>query len=178
MEFSTYVQMTRETAVYPESYERDYVIHGLVDEIGELLETVESAPSGQPVTGAEHTEQICKEMGDCTWYLARLVDHFDFDLSDVRPPNYSRREFDRGKSLVKDNLILAARINGHQKKSVRDDADKEDEIKSAVWRIYKNFHAAVHHFGLYDLNVVLETNLNKLFDRKDRDVIKGDGDER
>ena len=42
MNFEEYIKLTRETAVYPENYERDYLIHGLVDEAGELKEKVKN----------------------------------------------------------------------------------------------------------------------------------------
>lgn len=177
------MKKTRETAVYPENYERDYVIHGLVDELGELLETVRENDPGPseislPMTSQPQTEEICKEMGDCTWYLARLADRFDIDLDELWRPSENRREYARGERLVLDSLLAAARINGHQKKSVRDDSNRESGIKAEAQKIFKNLQSAAHHLGLYNLDVVLETNLDKLFDRKDRGKLHGDGDNR
>lgn len=186
MDFEHYMRKTRETAVYPKNYERDYVIHGLTDELGELLETVkENSPGGKetvsyPVTGQKHTEDICKEMGDCTWYLARLCDHFgfSFDRLNITITSDERRTYSRGEELVQESLLQAARINGYQKKSVRDNADKQKAIKQAAQGVFSNLQKAAHHLGLYNLDVVLERNLNKLFDRKDRGKLHGDGDDR
>jgi len=190
MEFSTYIEKTRETAVYPDDYERDYVVHGLVDEAGELVRTVKDVGgevccitdnSGSTV----HVEQICKEMGDLMWYLARAVDHFDFEPADFfkvleneRKVKQDHMSFDTGKEKVEEALLLAAQINGHQKKSVRDDADKTDHIEMALRNILLNLRQAAHHFGLFDIRVVMERNIEKLFDRKARDVLHGDGDNR
>lgn len=172
MKFGTYIEKTRETAVYPENYERDYVIHGLVDELGELKETVESGS-----LDGHHVERVCSEMGDVMWYLARLTDHFGFDLeaNDIlREP----MDHEVGRGLIDDALVYAARINGHQKKSVRDDADRRAQIQNTANAIFVKLSEAAHHLGLYDIEVVMERNIIKLFDRKERDVLHGDGDDR
>jgi hypothetical protein len=84
----------------------------------------------------------------------------------------------RGQSLVQEALIKAARINGHQKKSVRDDKNREDGIKQEARGIFGLLEKAAFHFGFFDLEVVMNRNLDKLFDRKERGVLKGDGDNR
>lgn len=185
MDFEYYTEKTAELAVYPEDYERDYVIHGLVDEIGELARTVKTVPDiNSPISpsrmGNVHVQQICKEMGDAMWYLSRLCDHFDFDISTDLNKNLQidTADSDEGERQVELAFMAAAEINGHQKKSVRDDADKVDEIRVNVREIVKALRKAAHHLGVHDLDVVMERNLDKLFDRKERNVLHGDGDNR
>jgi NTP pyrophosphatase (non-canonical NTP hydrolase) len=182
MQFETYIKKTRETAIYPEDYERDYVIHGLVDELGELKRAV-MAPSkngGVPRRyGRRHISQLCKEMGDALWYLARLYDHFNIETEEHdRIQSLSSIDPEIGEKKIEEALLAAAKINGYQKKSVRDDADKSKGIRVAAKNIMLNLRKAAHHLGVYDIEVVMERNLRKLFDRKDRGVLQGDGDNR
>lgn len=184
MELEIYIEKTAELAIYPDDYERDYVIHGLVDELGELRETVDNPPMERGLRTGEmsgsHVAEIEKEMGDVTWYLARVIDHFDFDFSEYWNTEISVKPLspEKGKELVQEALLSAARINGHQKKSVRDDDNREDQIQHEVGKILRKIRKAAHHFGLRDLDVVTRRNLEKLFDRKARDVLQGDGDNR
>jgi NTP pyrophosphatase (non-canonical NTP hydrolase) len=188
MDFETYIEKTRETAVYPEDYERDYIIHGLVNEIGELLEKVEDpnldkdqVPVKYSHSSPKHVEEMADELGDAMWYLARIFDHFDFDVSvgwlkaKAHQDSISHEE---GQKLVKEAFVQASKINGHQKKSVRDDVDKKDLIRADVFGIYKKLSKASHHLGVFNLEVVMNRNLDKLFDRKERGKLKGDGDNR
>lgn len=182
MQFETYIKKTRETAIYPEDYERDYVIHGLVDELGELKRAV-MAPSktdgAPPRYSSGHVGQVCKEMGDAFWYLARLYDHFDIETEEHgRMQSLSPIDPEVGETKVEEALLAAAKINGHQKKSVRDDTDKSEEIRKTARNIMLNLRKAAHHLGVYDIEVVMERNLRKLFDRKERNVLSGDGDNR
>lgn len=185
MDFQKYIELTRETAVYPDEYERDYVIHGLVDELGELRETLDNPPIENGLVAkrfsSKHVTEIEKEMGDVLWYTARLVDHFGFDVQTFFEFELSETTMspsDQGEELVNEALLCATRINGHQKKSVRDEDNREDQIKGRITSIIRKLRKAAHHFGLRDLEVVARRNIEKLFDRKARDVIHGDGDNR
>ncbi len=185
MELDIYIEKTRELAIYPDDYERDYVIHGLVDELGELRETLDNPPMESGLTtekmSTEHVQKIEEEMGDVTWYLARAIDHFGFDFADYWN-NYSASEGtispEKGEELIQEALLSAARINGHQKKSVRDDDNRKEQIQRELSEIVRNLRKASHHFGLRDLDVVTRRNLEKLFDRKERNVLHGDGNSR
>jgi NTP pyrophosphatase (non-canonical NTP hydrolase) len=183
MDFQKYVELTRETAVYPDEYERDYVIHGLVDELGELYSTVED-PSGliqDDYMSSKHVKKIEQEMGDVAWYIARIIDHFEFyDFEKLWNTESGKVKLDpeRGKNLVQSSILHAAQINGHQKKSVRDDDNRESQIQEELRKILVNIQKATHHLGVRDFNVVTRRNIEKLFDRKARDVLHGDGDNR
>ena len=181
MDFNTYIEKTRETAVYPENYERDYVIHGLVDELGELMRISQEVQGSvdKDIGSTTHVTQVCKEMGDAMWYLARLADHFNFDLIEhFEEPHEVEMNLEEGQARVQEAFLQAAKINGFQKKSVRDDADKVSHIEAAAANILFELRKAAHHFGLFDLRVVMRRNIEKLFDRKARNVIHGDGDNR
>lgn len=182
MYFDTYIEKTRETAVYPEEYERDYVIHGLVDELGELQRAITMVARSEnplpPEYSRVHVEQICKEMGDGMWYLARLCDHFDFDLSLDDSITKKSIDLKYGEAKAEQALLAATKINGHQKKSVRDNSDRRRQIRACAKEVLKCLQEASHHLGVFNLEVVMRKNLEKLFDRKDRNVLHGDGDNR
>ena len=188
MDFEEYIKLTRETAIYPDSYERDYVIHGLVDEAGELRETVGSAPSRDDIStvkrskfGGLHVQKVCAELGDVMWYTGRAMDHFGFDTSifhSIDRDRFRPMNEETSKQKAQNILLAAARMNGHQKKSVRDDDDRRSNFKRNLHTIIEEAQKLAHHSGLFDIRVVMERNIEKLFDRKARDVLKGDGDNR
>lgn len=78
--------------------------------------------------------------------------------------------------------FLALGLNGEAgevaekiKKSIRDgnDLELEKELGDVLWYLSRLADELGH-----DLDEVAETNLDKLFDRKERGKIKGDGDNR
>lgn len=184
MNFDTYIEKTRETAIYPEETERDYVIHGLVDELGELIQAVNEIPENHngspPKVGDTDNKRVCKEMGDAMWYLARLADHFEFDMSESfsRDLSISTMNPEVGREELESAFLEAAKINGHQKKMIRDNTDKSDLIKDCAESILLSFRTAAHHLGLFDIQVVMQRNVYKLLDRIERGVVHGDGDNR
>lgn len=182
MEFDRYIEETRKLAAYPEERERSYVVHGLVDELGEVKRAVQSCNENgsPPKMGSVHVSQICKEMGDAMWYVARLADHFEINVKkEIRKPiREEEMSFDKGLKHVDTALLAAAEINGHRKKMLRDDADKLPEIKSSLRMLIVDLKKAIHHFGIFNIDTVLEKNLAKLLDRKERGQIHGDGDNR
>lgn len=184
MDFERYVELTNETAVYPKDYERDYVIHGLVNELGEAKRSIEMIANQEETTVPRkysrlHVGQICKEMGDALWYLARLCDHFDFDIQ-LEESGFAQKTIDHeiGERKVEQALLSATKINGCRKKAVRDGADNEKKIKRCAKNILNSFQEAAHHLGTYNLEVVMRENIKKLFDRKERNVLHGSGDNR
>jgi len=85
-----YQEKTRETAVYPENQALTYVALGLNGEAGEIAEKVKK----QIRDDEDKTGDILDELGDVLWYLARVADELDADLSDVAEANLVKL-FDR-----------------------------------------------------------------------------------
>lgn len=141
-----------------------YPALGLVEEVGELLEC-----------SPEHPESIVKEMGDVMWYCGALASDLGFTLVDAR--------MDCKVQLIPDIEALyknAFKIAGRVKKVLRGDSGQEskvEEIKGRVGDIIRRIEVLAAQHGS-SLGEVCERNLDKLFDRKDRGVLKGDGDNR
>jgi len=93
--FDRYQRKTQETAIYPEDKALEYLALGLNGEAGEVAEKVKKHIRD----GKELDEDFAKELGDVLWYLTRLVDELDADMSEVAEANldklFDRKERDK-----------------------------------------------------------------------------------
>lgn len=94
-EFDHYQELTRETAIgYSQSGDgvtREEAIHflglGVAGESGELVEKIKKYKrEDDPV----YLAMAESEIGDVLWYLARLCDEIDVDLSEVADDNVAK----------------------------------------------------------------------------------------
>ncbi len=83
MNFDYYQNKTEETAIYPEDQALEYLALGLNGEAGEVAEKIKKKIRD----GKELDEDFAKELGDVLWYLTRLVDELDAEMSDVARTN-------------------------------------------------------------------------------------------
>lgn len=169
-----FARWTDEVAVYPATAEPFYLALGIADELGELLNAEES--------------EILKEIGDVAWYTARYI--YRVCQSNVNEEmEHAYAMFD----LVKDHpgfgiegiCIHAGVIAGIEKKRIRDGANW-----TPAKRVEKNVAAARAAGAILvclaygargkgsSLHAVLDANMAKLSNRKERGVIQGDGDNR
>ena len=72
MDWATYQDWTKSTAVYPEEKEEEYLMVGLANEVGELLGKYKKEIRGD----GEKLDDKLDELGDVCWYIARLFDHY------------------------------------------------------------------------------------------------------
>lgn len=97
-DFTHYQEKTSETAIYPEDQALEYLALGLNGEAGEVAEKIKKHIRD----GKELDEDFAKELGDVLWYLTRLVDELDSDMSDVAQSNldklFDRKERDKIQS--------------------------------------------------------------------------------
>ncbi len=84
MDWATYQDWTKTTAVYPEEKEEEYLMLGLASEVGELLGKFKKEIRGD---GKKITDKL-DELGDVCWYLARLMDHYDLTHQEVLHRNF------------------------------------------------------------------------------------------
>jgi len=93
--FDHYQRKTQETAIYPEDKALEYLALGLNGEAGEVAEKVKKHIRD----GKELDEDFAKELGDVLWYLTRLVDELDADMSEEAEANldklFDRKERDK-----------------------------------------------------------------------------------
>lgn len=90
---ATYKDFTRNTARYPKRKELDYLVIGLMNEAGEVggvykkmirSRTDLKTPNKKGVTVED---RLVDELGDVLWYLTRLCDVLDLDISDLMSEN-------------------------------------------------------------------------------------------
>jgi len=93
--FDHYQRKTQETAIYPEDKALEYLALGLNGEAGEVAEKIKKHIRD----GKELDEDFAKELGDVLWYLTRLVDELDADMSEIAEANldklFDRKERDK-----------------------------------------------------------------------------------
>lgn len=153
-----YIEFTRTTALYPKERALEYLMYGLIDELGEYLESFE-----EPLDAKY-------ELSDVMWYVARLFD----ETSTPVPKDPDHHKFVEGLDLV----ILASKLYGDRKKLIRDNnPNKEKQFAKDLQNLYLGILAHVHYFH-GDIDEIIQINVDKLTDRKNRNVLKGDGDKR
>jgi len=124
--------------------------------IGELEEYKECS--------LEDKKNIIKESGDVMWYCSSICSCLGADLQEVC--NKEIKEIDRPIAEV---FKKAFRDN----KGVFDKKYKEDILTYVNYVI--NW---ILPFGTKNLEEIMQANIDKLYSRKQRGVIKGDGDNR
>jgi NTP pyrophosphatase (non-canonical NTP hydrolase) len=96
MDFATYQQKSRSTALYPGNGANFvYPALGLAGETGEVVEKIKKLIRNDSVFSAEHVSiekrtEIANEMGDVLWYLAQLATELNIKLDDVAEQNLSK----------------------------------------------------------------------------------------
>ena len=163
-DLDNYQNQAMTLAVYRGDVRIAYPTLGLIEEVGELLECA-----------TDNSELLVKEMGDVMWYASAVCSDLGIKLSEAwKEPKVQ---------LIPDVEALyknAFRCAGRVKKILRGDDGREDKVKEVrglVGDIVRRIEVLAGQYGS-SLQEVCETNLDKLFDRKDRGVLRGDGDNR
>lgn len=169
-----YIEFTRSTAVYPKDRELEYLMFGMVDETMEFKEKVQ---------GSTSLEDVVAEFGDVCWYTARMLDHLEVSETEVNKINieYANVEgsTDTFSMLLQDVDVYLGRMCGNIKKYIRDDnPEKLKELESNTLIVANRLQHMAPHIGAYNLKNALKLNVDKLSDRQERGVLKGDGDKR
>ena len=89
MDFDTYQQKARKTAIYPSLGSNViYPTLGLVGEAGEVAEKIKKILRDKDGIYDDFSKQeIKKELGDVLWYLSNLSFELGFTLEDVADTN-------------------------------------------------------------------------------------------
>ena len=97
MDWATYQEWTKTTAVYPEEKAEEYLMLGLASEVGELLGKFKKEIRGD---GEKLTDKL-DELGDVCWYLARLMDHYDLTHQEVLHRNFVKLTDRKSRDKIK-----------------------------------------------------------------------------
>lgn len=176
MRFKDYSEKAITLAIYPPERGKEYTVFGLIDELGEVSEKIDQ---NRP------DNEIVKEVGDVMWYASAMIHEFDFqDIFELFEESRDMQVIKNNaeKEVAKLALQHGAKLAGRMKKIMRDDDQKYtkkkmDEIYLILRSILRSLIILVNKMDL-NFNEIFTQNLNKLFDRQDRGVLQGDGDNR
>lgn len=92
MDFNTYQQKARETAIYPNmGSEFTYPALGLVGEAGEIANKLKKViRDNDGVLTDKVRESVGDEIGDCLWYIAQLATEMGYDLDTLAKSNVNK----------------------------------------------------------------------------------------
>lgn len=92
MDFNTYQQKARETAIYPNmGSEFTYPALGLVGEAGEIANKLKKViRDNDGVLTNKVRESVGDEIGDCLWYIAQLATEMGYDLDTLAKSNVNK----------------------------------------------------------------------------------------
>lgn len=163
-----YQQRAVATAL-PTALNYDYLIPGLVAEVGEVFGKV--AKSVRDEWSRERLQDELKaELGDCVWFYVLLCHVADVEPRDAKA--YPEALSD--KEVLQDLLDVTVRI---QDLTTR----PEFEVSNSwhYWlELYPSYIARVAMVYEIDMQEILEYNIEKLESRKARGTITGSGDVR
>lgn len=100
MEFQRYQELSRKTAIYPDTHRVTYPILGLVSEAGEVADKMKKIIRDKGGEFSwEDREAIRKELGDVLWYISQIASDLDFALDSVAMTNLEklRKRQEQGK---------------------------------------------------------------------------------
>lgn len=191
MRISDYAEKARSVAIYPNSAAPFYTMMGIGGEIGELTEKIQHGGTD---------EEIAKEMGDVLWYLVNTLEDLEWGFVDCVKYFANLRDNEGTFSDVQAHVVFywendtiinnditelaisAGKILEIGKKALRDNngvvpATKLKVVGKYCMLILQELCIIAHLQGL-NLDDVAQTNIDKLFSRRDRGVLGGSGDNR
>jgi hypothetical protein len=167
------------TAVYPKQHGYRYLTTGLISEVGELANVAKKVIRGDKSVD-EMADRIKSEYADVCWYVVmRGVDGEDNrTLEGVTDDTYAYEEFLieteklDGRSLRGDAVALCT----HIEEALMDILDGEDSVEvTANLGLVISKVLGDPSFGFSQACIDVA---RKLADRRDRGVLRGDGDNR
>ena len=166
MNFQNYQAEIEKFCIYPEIGQMGivYPVLGLIGEIGEAFLDRDGFPN---------IKVDIFELGDVFFYATRVLSH----LNRTYHPSNKKQRNTLNQSIL--SVVQSATvISEATKKLLRDNnLEKIDTIFDETFYIFGELCNIAHVHG-FNVEEVLDTNHNKLQDRLNRDVIKGDGDNR
>lgn len=89
MDFNTYQELARKTAIYPKKAKVIYPTLGLTGEAGEVAEKIKKQirDHNGNFKSLKFKAEITKELGDALWYIANLAKDLKIELRDIAKIN-------------------------------------------------------------------------------------------
>lgn len=189
MNLSEYQKMARSTAIYLDTDNSRllYPALGIVGECGEVVEKIKKLlrdDNGE--MKPDRAAAIAKELGDCCWYLANICCDTDSDLDMIYEMRSSPR-IHQMRKLELPQLVLqmsrcatdiAERLEKwYYEYNSRPGENSRFALPDRISLIIICIEEIANRCG-FTLEDIYVTNIEKLLDRKNRNTLHGDGDER
>lgn len=180
MNFKEYTEKAKSTILFKNKEETLFcTMSGLFGELAEYIEHYYNDPSSDLTT---------KELGDICWYMAIISDYFNIKPEKIAIPYRSvvilqGIECHNEPNLIDDGFITLGKLAEILKKMVRVGnwrSPDDTNLFRIKYYIDSFYTLIVKESNDSDLNLsdVLSQNIEKLYDRKKRNTIHGNGDKR
>lgn len=175
MNLTEYQHQARATAIYPEQSRFTYPLLGMIGECGEVAEKIKKIIRDEDNAITEtKKDDIKMELGDLLWYCANICCETNENMATI----YELKELGLFDSLEKMDLPeLVMRINARIGCIVSFINREQLMHQSAMSGILSCIEQIGKMCG-YTLSDICDANISKLQSRKNRNKIKGDGDNR
>lgn len=182
--WNAYQQQALTTAIYPLKRELEYTVLGLCSEVGEIGEAYDKWLQGNRAKA--DLAHLHSEIGDNFWYCAAIADALKYPLAIVAlyldPQPGPVGAPGSADAHIRAITTEASAMAGIVKKAIRDNdgfLSKPAEAKLAhhLYRTIWLLDLLCDRFGT-SRYAVMNKNLDKLADRKQRGVLQGSGDNR
>jgi NTP pyrophosphatase (non-canonical NTP hydrolase) len=164
--FNEYQERARATAVYPTELGEIYTTLGLFGEIGEIAQLVKrTLRDGETL----NRERLADEIGDCLWYLAMYL--FEAQARMPEASYYLSSDFTDDDLPHDVSSLMCWTVE------MISSCEGTIEEEYAHESILAALNTLARHTP-YTLEAIARRNLDKLADRANRGVLRGEGDER
>lgn len=195
--YNDYQDFTARTALYPTQIEREYLALGLCSETGEIATIGLMDPEN--VNVGQMVDETVKELGDCTWYAARLAAAHQWPFHDLcnAAIRGATAQLDLDYNVDVEEILLrlcasAGLVASVIKKQLRDGhtwsgekrQEQADRLKTALTDHLHEIVLFAYVLNIADpskditFETILQHNREKLEGRQARGTIGGDGDAR
>ena len=186
MDYKEYSEKATTTAIYPNSGKNIiYPILGLIGESGEIADKLRYMNS---VEDKKVNTEVAKEIGDVYWYINAICFETGLDFADILNRPYlgdNNAKYSDLKIVIDcstELMVISSQFAEKTKKLVRDRNgvvdDKYIEFVDLLLTSVAQCLFDICYRLRVDVKEVLKINIDKLFSRKERGKLKGDGDNR
>lgn len=172
-EGKAYREFTPTTAIYPQVMVGDvdtswvYLVLGLIEEMGELLQAAMAADDHN-----EGEDAVIAEVGDCLWYMSQLVQLLNIEEASRLTQKIVKNGDDEGL------MEIIRKLAGISKKTVRDARGDLSERRMHLMEQLQHAFYWVQAICPVSMAETAARNKQKLLDRQARNALGGSGDKR
>lgn len=169
MNFKDYSSIVDETAIYPKevtNFGIAYCLIGMFDEMNEYMEKL-----AEPKKYTK--EEKDAERFDVIWYICAFCKEVGLNFEEIIKDGMLKDE-PLESDLETD--VNPFRLFGLVKKYYRDNKELDKEKVTSM--LISFVSTLLEGLSLKEVNEGLQTNYDKLIDRRNRNVVSGDGDKR